>query len=47
MDIDLWIVALRTTAAELVISVIWPNFLDLRRWARRLDIKPDTRRATR
>ena len=47
MDIDLWIVALRITAAVLVISVIWPNLLDLRRWARRLDIKPDTRRATR
>jgi hypothetical protein len=47
MDIEFWIAALRIIIAVLVVSVIWPNLLDVRRWMRRLDDKADTRRVAR
>ena len=36
MNVDLWVVALRIFAAVLIVSVICPQLLDLRRWARQL-----------
>jgi len=47
MNIDLWVAALRILAAVLVISVVWPNLFEPRRWARRLDTKAETGRAVR
>jgi hypothetical protein len=47
MNVDLWVAALRIVAAVLAISVFWPNLLEPRRRARRLDTKADTRRAAR
>jgi|GEM_PF-6781793 len=36
MNVDLWVVGLRILAAVLIVSVICPDLLDLRRWARQL-----------
>ena len=41
MNVDLWVAALRILAAVLVISVVWPNLFEPRRWARRLDTKAE------
>lgn len=47
MSVDLWVAALRILAVVLMISVLWPDLFEPRRWARRLDTKADTRRAAR
>jgi hypothetical protein len=47
MSVDLWVAALRILAVVLMISILWPDLFEPRRWARRLDTKADTRRAAR
>jgi len=47
MNVDLWVAGLRIIAALLIVSVVWPNLLEPRRWVGRADEGADTRRATK